>query len=253
MTSPSRAPMLEADLGPGVRGAFTLRHGGVSPAPWSSMNLGLGVTDEPARVAENRRRVDGWAGAPVTYATQVHGAGVALVARPPADSASAVGEHDALVATSVGVPVAVLVADCVPVLLADPVAGVVAAVHAGRAGVLAGVVPGAVATMVASGAEPARVRAVVGPAVCGRCYEVPPGLQEDVCRVVPAARSTTSWGTTALDLPAAVATQLGAAGVGAVERVDACTVTDERFFSHRRATALGSTTGRFAAVVVRDA
>ena len=106
-----------------------------------------------------------------------------------------------------------LVADCVPVLLADPEAGVVAAVHAGRRGLVAGVVEAAVAAMVAQGASVERVRAAIGPAIAGESYEVPAELQDEVASVVPQTRATTSWGTPALDLPAGVAAVLAAAGV----------------------------------------
>ena len=119
------------------------------------------------------------------------------------------------------VAVAVLVADCVPVLLADPEAGVVAAVHAGRRGLVAGVVEAAVAAMVAQGADVGRMRAAIGPAIAGESYEVPAELQDEVVAVVPETRATTSWGTPALDLPAGVAAVLAAAGVEHVTQLGA--------------------------------
>ena len=105
-----------------------------------------------------------------------------------------------------------LVADCVPVLLADPEAGVVAAVHAGRRGLVAGVVEAAVAAMVEQGASVERIRAAIGPAIAGQSYEVPAELQDEVAAVVPQTRATTSWGTPALDLPAGVAAVLRGRG-----------------------------------------
>jgi YfiH family protein len=143
----------------------------------------------------------------------------------------------------------VVVADCVPVLLADASAGVGAAVHAGRRGLVDGVVQAAVAAMVAAGARPGRVRAAIGPAICGRCYEVPAALRDEVADVVPGVAATTSWGTPALDLPAGVAAVLAAAGVTGVHRTGWCTHTDDRFFSHRRSTRTGEAPGRCAAVV----
>ncbi|ACZ22191.1 conserved hypothetical protein TIGR00726 [Sanguibacter keddieii DSM 10542] len=245
-----RIPVLEVDLGPGIRAFFTTRDGGVSTGPWAGLNVGTAVGDAPGSVEENRRLVEDAAGGPVTFVSQVHGREVHLVAEGAAPTTStAPVEADALVAPAGGMAVGVYVADCVPVLLADPGSGVVAAVHAGRPGVEAGVVTAAVQAMVAAGADPAQVRAAVGPAVCGRCYEVPEDLQARVGGTVPDALSTTAWGTPALDLPRAVAGQLRAAGVRAVDRLDVCTRTDERFYSHRRASAEGLVTGRFAGVV----
>lgn len=244
--------MLEVDLGPGIRAFFTTRHGGWSGGPWACLNLGLAVGDDEATVMANRALVDDAAGGPVVFATQVHGPDVAVLPmHPPAPPGPArPPEVDALVTTQAGVPLGVYVADCVPVLLADPHAGVVAVAHAGRPGVEQGVVRAAVAAMLDAGARAVDVRAVVGPAVCGACYEVPADLRTRVGDRVPAALSWTSWGTPALDLPAAVAAQLAEAGVSLVTRLDRCTRTDTTFFSHRRAD--GRPTGRFAGVVVRS-
>jgi YfiH family protein len=241
--------MCGVDLGPGVRAGFTTRAGGASPPPWDSLNLGLNVDDDPDRVQTNRALVGSWAGSPVAWAHQVHGARVLLVAVSPTTPPGSVGSADALVTSAPGVAVGVLVADCVPVLLADADAGVVAAVHAGRRGLVDGVVQNAVAAMIAHGADPDRLRAVVGPAICGSCYEVPAAMREEVADVVPAAYAVTSWGTPALDLPAGVIGALDACGVRHRQRLDLCTMTDVRFFSHRRAQRAGSPTGRFAGVV----
>ncbi|MCP2264001.1 hypothetical protein APR03_001337 [Promicromonospora thailandica] len=252
--------MHPVDLGDGVRAFFTSGAGGVSPAPWSTaadgggLNLGLNVTDDPARVAANRSRVAGRLGAPVAYATQVHGDTVLELGaaerdrwageHPPATA----GEGDALVTAEPGLGLAVLVADCVPVLLADPVARVVGVAHAGRQGLLAGVVHRALDTLVARGADLARVRAAVGPAVCGLCYEVPAAMRDEVGRAVPETVATTRAKTPGLDLPAGVVAQLSARGVGAV-RVPRCTLEDHALFSHRRATAAATTTGRQAGII----
>lgn len=242
MRSGARLPV---DLGPGVRAAFTTTATG---------NLSLALGDDPVAVARRRHDLDAWLGAPATYVRQVHGAQVHRCdATGPASGAPEdLVAADALVGTG-DAALAVLVADCVPVLLADPAHRVVAAVHAGRAGVVAGVVPAAVAAMVRAGARTSHVRAVVGPAICGACYEVPAALRDQVEALVPGAAGTTSWGTPSLDLPAAVAVQLRGLGIEPT-LLAACTLTDDRWFSHRGtggAPGAGGARppGRFAAVV----
>ncbi|QZN84459.1 peptidoglycan editing factor PgeF [Cellulomonas sp. C5510] len=242
-------PVLEVDLGPGVRAGFTTRAGGVSAPPWDTLDLGLAVGDDPAHVRENRARVAAWAGAPVAWGRQVHGSAVHVVGSAADARSDAVGDADAFVTTLPGTAVGVLVADCVPVLLADPVARVVGAAHAGRRGLVAGVLQAALGAMVARGADLARVRAVVGPAISGARYEVPAAMQREVAHVVPATACTTDRGTPGLDLPAGAAAVLREAGVGDVRLTGWCTDTDERFYSHRRAQRAGRTTGRSAGVV----
>jgi polyphenol oxidase len=240
LTEHAGLPLVEVDLGEGVRAAFTA-------AP---VNLGLHVGDDAERVREHRRLVERWLGGPAAFATQVHGADVVVVGTWPEPAPDTVGAADALVSAG-PVGVGVMVADCVPVLLADPDAGVVAAVHAGRRGLAAGVVQATLRAMAASGAVAGRTRAAIGPAICGECYEVPAALREEVAAVVPATWAATSWGTPSLDLPRGVEAQLVAGGVGQVRRVDACTASDSRFFSHRRSTRTGEPAGRFAGVVRR--
>lgn len=244
---PRELAVLAVDLGPGVRAGFTTRAGGVSRAPYDALNLGAGVADDPAAVAANRGLVARWAGGPVAYGTQVHGRAVAVVHVPvgAADPLASVGEVDALVGTGPGVAVGVLVADCVPVLLADAQAGLVAAVHAGRRGLVAGVVEAAVEALVDAGADRSRLRAAIGPSIAGPSYEVPAELRDEVAAAVPETAATTSWGTPALDLPAGVAAVLGRVGVDDVQRVGRDTYTDPDLFSFRR----DGTTGRFAGVV----
>src|SRR5690606_10514413 len=150
----------------------------------------------------------------------------------PADPPAA----DAVVTTTPGLVLAVRVADCTPVLLADAGAGVLGAAHAGRPGLAVGVVPAVVARMAELGADPARVVAVVGPAVCGRCYEVPAEMREQVVAAagVPEAWAETRWGTPAVDVPGGVVAQLKAAGVADVRRVATCTMESEDHYSYRR-------------------
>ena len=173
---------------------------------------------------------------------QVHGATVHEVTGADGPLVDA----DALVTRVPGVALLARAADCVPVLLADPATGVLGAVHSGRNGVLTGVVTAAVERMRELGAtEP---QAWIGPHVCGGCYEVPEQMRDEVAAVVPATRSTTTWGTPALDLGAGVAAQLAAAGVPFTD-VAICTMEDDRVPSHRRD---GDRAGRFAGVVWRS-
>ena len=252
----SAAPLvLEVDLGPGIRAALTFARRPVDLAAGDGtvgadegFNLSLAVGPTHGTPA-HRELLRQWVGVPIAYARQVHGAHVHVCTAVPTGD-EPVADADALVTSASGLAVAVLVADCVPVLLADPGAGVVAAVHAGRRGLVAGVVPAAVAAMVAQGARTASVKAFVGPSACGACYEVPAVLRAEVDEAVPGTASTTSWGTPSLDLAAGVRHQLGAAGVVDVEQMDACTLTDPRWYSHRGALldpARGQ--GRFAALV----
>ena len=250
------APVVTVDLGPGVRAGFTSRSGGSSRGPWGGFDLALHVGDDPAAVRRNRRVLAGWAGAPVRFARQVHGT---TVLDPANDSAGwpAAGhdllgpgdddgpEADGLVTARPALPLGVLVADCVPVLLADAAAGVVAAAHAGRRGLLAGVLTEVVAAMAARGADPGATRAAVGPAAGGCCYEVPAQLQAQAVAARPELLSTTRWGTPALDLRAGAVAELAALGLAHVELVGGCTIEDGSLYSYRRA----AVTGRFAGVV----
>jgi polyphenol oxidase len=227
------------------RRVFTDRRGGRSASPYESFNLGGHVGDDPASVAANRQRLAreiGVAEEQLVWMTQVHGTGVAIVEDA---GENPVADVDALVTATPGLVLCVLVADCVPVLLADPVAGVVAAVHAGREGVRRGVVPAALAAMTRLGARPRDVEALLGPAVCGADYEVPAAMQADVARVAPASAVRTRRGTPGLDLRAGLAEVLRGAGVGQVVHDPRCTVEDRQLFSHRR----DGVTGRQAGLV----
>lgn len=250
MTSAAPA-LLEVDLGQGIRAAFTTAEPDPAEPDGHAANLSLAVGDDERRVLARRARLEAWVGVPVAYLHQVHGAQVHECRAAPTSHAP-VAVADASITTAGSLALAVLAADCVPVLLADERAGVVGAVHAGRRGVVAGVVPAAVAAMVGRGAHPGDIRAAVGPAICGLCHEVPPGLRDEVESAVPGTATTTSWGTPALDLPAAVNRQLVACGVRQVVRIGSCTLTDDRWFSHRGSGLEGSRPpGRFAGVVRR--
>jgi YfiH family protein len=152
---------------------------------------------------------------------------------------------DALVTAEPGIAVAVLMADCVPVLLADPVAGVVSAVHAGRVGARIGVLPAALVAMKDAGAQINRVEVLLGPSICGQCYEVPPEMQADVEAHLPGSASKTRSGKTGLDLRAGLWEQLAAVGVAKIGIDPRCTMEDRSLFSHRRE----GTTGRLAGLI----
>ncbi|MEU5085862.1 peptidoglycan editing factor PgeF [Streptomyces sp. NPDC021356] len=234
----------------GAHFAFTDRWGGVSAVPYEELNLGGAVGDDPAAVGTNRELAAKSLGldpARVVWMNQVHGAEVAVV-DGPWDAAAGIPCVDALVTTRRGIALAVLTADCTPVLLADPGAGIVAAAHAGRPGMVAGVVPAAVRAMVELGADPARIAARTGPAVCGRCYEVPEAMRAEVGAIEPAAYAETSWGTPALDVSAGVHAQLERLGVHDREQSPVCTRESHDHFSYRR----DRTTGRLAGYVWLD-
>ncbi|WP_244334154.1 peptidoglycan editing factor PgeF [Streptomyces seoulensis] len=233
----------------GAHFAFTDRWGGVSAAPYAELNLGGAVGDDPGAVRTNRElaaKALGVDPARTVWMNQVHGADVAVVDEPWGERP--VPEVDAIVTARRGLALAVLTADCVPVLLADPVAGVVAAAHAGRPGMLAGIVPAAVRAMTGLGAEPGRIVARTGPAVCGRCYEVPETMRAEVAAAEPAAHAETSWGTPAVDVSAGVHAQLDRLGVRDREQSPVCTRESDDHFSYRRDRA----TGRLAGYVWLD-
>ncbi|MFI0809882.1 peptidoglycan editing factor PgeF [Streptomyces echinatus] len=233
----------------GAHFAFTDRWGGVSAAPYEELNLGGAVGDAPEAVRANRELAAKSLGLDpglVVWMNQVHGADVAVVDEPW--GGTAVPEADAIVTARRGLALAVLTADCVPVLLADPVAGVAAAAHAGRPGMLKGVVPAAVRAMAELGADPERIVARTGPAVCGRCYEVPETMRAEAAAVEPAAHAETSWGTPALDVSAGVHTQLDRLGVHDRAQSPVCTLESGDHFSYRRDRA----TGRLAGYVWLD-
>ncbi|MBT2521658.1 polyphenol oxidase family protein [Arthrobacter sp. ISL-28] len=217
-----------AEVLPGVSVAFTDSAAG---------NLALHVGDDGRSVMRRREELEAAAGiAPrrFQYMNQVHGNHVAVM-----ESGGPAPTADAMV--SRGLPLAVMVADCIPLVLvgdgsAGPVLGVV---HAGRPGLASGVIPAALDQLRTAGAT--EIRAWLGPSICGRCYEVPADLRADVAAVVPSAWSTTSWGTPALDLPAGAASQLESEGV-LIEYRGPCTLETDALYSYRR----DRQSGRFA-------
>lgn len=202
------------------------------------------LREDRAALADSLAAVGAATGVGFARLDQVHGAEVLEAADAPvASPGSRLPVADALVSHRPGAGLMIRVADCVPVLLADPDAGVIGAAHAGRRGVVLGVVPRTVERMRALGAD--RITAWIGPHICGRCYEVPAAMRDEISAAVPATHTLTSWGTPALDLGAGVAAQLDEAGVGHVA-VGGCTREDQALHSHRRD---GSASGRLAGLV----
>lgn len=246
--------LLGAELGPGVRAAFTRRRSGVSTGPYAGLNLAQHVGDDVAPVAANRAALAAEFGAPVVFARQVHGVraltvDVATVPADPlrrdlADEPADAPGCDALVTTDPAIALGVLVADCVPVLLADPVARVAGVAHAGRVGLLDGVLDSVLDRMIAAGAAPGRIRVALGPSAGPCCYEVPEAMRADAVARIPALGATTTRGTPSLDLRAGCRAVL-AGRVAEVTDVGGCTIEDEESFSYRRS----ARTGRLAGVI----
>lgn len=228
-----------------VRRVVTTRAGGFSAPPYDSFNLGDHVGDDPAAVRRNRVRLAGTLGLPgdhVIWMEQIHGRTVTTVDGPRTEPVPAT---DALVTTRPGLALVVLTADCVPVLLSDDEAGVIAAVHAGRIGARIGIVPRVLDVMIAAGARPERIGALLGPAASGRQYEVPAAMRADVEAHLPGSATTTVRGTPGLDLRAGIRRQLAEAGIGGIAEDPRCTIEDTTLFSHRR----GAPTGRLGSVI----
>ncbi|MDU0478059.1 peptidoglycan editing factor PgeF [Staphylococcus chromogenes] len=228
-----------------VRKVFTTRDGGVSAAPYSSFNLGLHVGDDPEAVRHNRARLARTIGLPLenlVFMEQLHSNTVTYVKD---GSVNPVPATDALVTDQRELALVVLTADCVPLLLSDHEAGVIAAVHAGRMGARNGIVEKTVDRMVQLGARPRHIHALMGAAASGKTYEVPVAMAQDVESRLPGSRTTTGKGTCGLDIRAGILRQLLGLGVEAIDADPRCTIAEDVFFSYRRE----GTTGRQAGVV----
>lgn len=225
---------------------------GVAFTDVSDGNLAAHTGDEPAQVARRRRRVEQKLGTGlVRYAWQVHGTAVLDVTGTASDATDllAAPEADAVVSAD-GTPVGILTADCLPVVLVGRRAGgvpVLAVAHAGRPGLLAGVLQETVAAVRAHGALD--LEAWIGPAVCGACYEVPTEMAQQAEEALPGVATTTSWGTDGLDLPGAARSILEDHGVRVREetadRAAWCTLEHDELYSYRR----DKTPGRLAGLV----
>jgi YfiH family protein len=210
---------------------FTDRRKGSSLGVYDSLNFGFHVGDDPGAVAANRALLGN-----TQFMNQVHGNDVVVIDQLLDHEPTC----DALITTTAGVSLAVMVADCIPLLLISE--KVVAAVHVGRAGLVNKVAIKTLEQMRALGAID--IHAILGPSICGRCYEVPLQMQQEVVATHPASLSTTSKGTPALDLPAGLIAELIAQGL-TYEAAPICTQEDTLYYSHRR----DNPTGRFAGVV----
>ncbi len=223
-----------------ARWALTDRWGGVSAGSYAELDLADHVGDDPGAVRENRHRVAAEIGvepSSLLFARQVHGSAVEVVRAPWRGPPP---EADALVTDVPGLALAVLVADCSPVLLAAPEEGLVAVAHAGRRGLAGGVLDRVVEVLRGLGAR--RLSAAVGPSICARCYAVPLALREEVAAFVPQARAVDRHGHPALDVAGGVVAQLSGLGC-TVARLPGCTAESPELYSYRRD---GGATGRFA-------
>ena len=213
---------------------FTDRSGGVSQGAFRSFNLGDHVDDSPTDVQSNREILRAQHGA-VQFMNQVHGSRIAIIESVTDEIPTA----DALVTGISGITLAVMVADCIPLLLTSP--EVVAAVHVGRRGLVNGVAVKTVDLMHEMGAS--NIDAFIGPAICGRCYEVSQEVQDEVLALHPLAISQTAAGTPALDLSKALKAALNAVGITRISDEEICTVESSDHFSYRRDGVTGRQVG----------
>lgn len=210
---------------------FTDRRGGASLGVYESLNLALHVGDDPDVVAANRLSIG-----KAQFMNQVHGDEIVVVDSISSDAPTC----DGLITTKPNLALAVMVADCIPLLLISKEA--VAAIHVGRAGLVNQIALKAVHMMRNLGAID--IHAVLGPSICGACYEVPFQMQQEVIQQYPRAFATTRKDTPGLDLPKALIADLVSTGI-TYEASPICNYEDQMYFSHRRQ----NPTGRFAGVV----
>ena len=212
---------------------FTNRLGGVSKAPFDSANLGDHVGDDPIDVSENRGQLESQIGMPIAFMNQVHVETVVLV-----ENNQSTPTCDALITTERKLAVAVMVADCIPLLLKSDVA--VAAVHVGRKGLMNGIARKTIEAMRDLGAEV--IHSYIGPNICGNCYEVGSDIFEDVVSKYPTSDSSSRSGKQTLDLAAGLKTDLKDT---VLLDLSSCVLEDNHTFSYRR----DGTTGRQAGVI----
>lgn len=214
---------------------FTKRTGGVSHGAFASLNLGTHVGDDLEKVLENRSILTAKLG-PIQYMNQVHGDRIAVIEEVTDEVPTA----DALVTGIPGINLAVMVADCIPLLLSSKES--VAAVHVGRKGLVNEVTRKTIALMKEMGST--QITAIMGPSICGKCYEVSEDIYEEVIALHPFAQSRTAQGTVSLDLPAALRSVLSDEGVAIINKSE-CTVESVDYFSYRR----DGVTGRQAGII----
>jgi YfiH family protein len=223
-----------------VRVTFTDRYDGISPHPDEMERLGA---DAERVVRENRAKAArslGLSPSQVVYMRQVHQADVRHIVEPFGGDPPPL---DGLCTTESSLALAVLVADCAPVFLADPIAGVVGAAHAGRKGITAGIILRLLDVMGAHGAQQSRMSGFIGPTVCELCYEVPGKMRDEVADVLPAASAVSRWGSPSIDLRSAAASQLRSAGISDIQHDRRCTAETKNLFSRRREGPTGDFAG----------
>lgn len=266
---------LESPAWAGVQVRVSTREGGCSQPPYASCNVALHVGDSPAAVMANRARLRRFLPAEPLWLQQVHGTTVfhadaleSLAERshhsgvdgvPPGQALHAemhqalqqpASEADAAVTAQPGQVLAIMTADCLPVVLADPHAGVIAAAHAGWRGLAAGVLENTLQAMIGQGAQMSRILAWIGPAIGPEAFEVGDdvrqamGYNETQYFFLPGVCSGKWW----CDLPALAQARLQAAGVLQIDLSGLCTVQDPRFYSYRR----DGETGRFVTLLWLD-
>ena len=211
---------------------FTDRRNGHSRAPYESFNLALHVGDDPLVVAQNRDDLKALS-APLQFMNQVHGDDVVVV-----DELISEPTADALITQNPDIALAVMVADCIPLLLVSDL--VIAAVHVGRRGLVNGIALKTVSKMRELGAI--EIRAELGPSICGKCYEVPQDLADEVALLHPVASSMSGIGSPALDLPRALVAALDSVDVSS-QVSSVCTLENHDYFSYRRHNITGRTAG----------
>jgi polyphenol oxidase len=255
----SLAAMVSPRIPKNFRHGFSTRRGGVSPPPFDSLNLGDKWGDTKENVEENRRRLRKVAGTDTMLAvSQVHGTRVLRVSAGADPQQVRAEEADGLCSDAVGLGISIHVADCVPVLMADPRTGACAALHAGWRGTVAGMGPAGVAAMVANfGSRPRDLRVALGPCIGPCCFEVGPEVRDQVESAWPGARAASivlQFGERRphVDLRLLLQSQLAHSGI-LPENIDAtraCTSCDpgQRFYSYRRA---GRSTGQMVGFIVR--
>lgn len=236
------------DLGPGVLAGFTTRWGGVTQGNYRENNLGAHVGDDPAAVAQNRTALAKELGAALVFTDQVHGIQVHTVSQHPTQRITLGGAADGQVTRLGAVALIVMVADCIPVLLADSQAGVIGVAHAGREGLRAGIIQQTVAAMETAGASPKAIQVALGPAICGRHYEVPEDMAAQFEHQFPGGAAVTVWDSPGLDLRIGAHQVLSELGISQVTDLAHCTYEDHDYFSHRR-DGSQQPTGRFVGFV----
>ena len=236
----------------GIKHAFFGRRGGVSTGDFASLNVSETLGDDLSNVAKNRAQAVesiGFPGSALATLKQVHSTAVLTLTAPSPERP----EGDAIVTATPGLVLGILTADCAPVLLADPEAGVIGAFHAGWKGAIGGIAEGTVRAMAALGADPARIVAAIGPTISAPNYEVGPDFAADLLAKHPKAENRLSapgGDREHFDLPGFVLDRLRDAGVGLTENLAICTYAHpDRYFSHRYATHRGTATGRQIALI----